>query len=103
MTNRAPAQRLGTMRSLLPAILLVSLPAMAEELSFNRDIRPVLSDKCFACHGFDAKKREADLRIDTPEAAFAKNKEGKAAIVPGKPEESMLWQRIIATDDDEAP
>ncbi len=73
----------------------------AGELGFNRDIRPILSDKCFACHGFDSKKREADLRIDIPEAAFAKNKEGHAAIVPGKPEESLLWQRIITTDEDD--
>ncbi|MFN0128881.1 MAG: DUF1549 domain-containing protein, partial [Verrucomicrobiales bacterium] len=73
----------------------------AELLSFNRDIRPILSEKCFACHGFDAKTREAELRIDTPEGGFAKNEEGNAAIVPGKPEESMLWQRITTTDEDD--
>lgn len=85
----------------LPFLILCAVPAFAEDLAYNRDIRPILSDKCFACHGFDAKTREADLRIDLQEAAFAKNDEGKAAIVPGKPEESLIWQRIITTDEDD--
>ena len=78
-----------------------TLPAMGVPLSFNRDIRPILSDKCFACHGFDAKKREAGLRLDQPESAFKPNKEGNRAIVAGKPEESMVWQRISSLDLDE--
>lgn len=72
----------------------------AEEVGFNADIRPLLSDHCFACHGFDANTREADLRLDTPEGAFAL-RDGKAAIVPGKPEESLAWQRIISKDPDD--
>ena len=90
------------MTRFLPIILAASaLPlAAAEPLSFNRDIRPILSDTCFACHGFDAKHREAKLRLDTPEGAFQKDKDGYAAIVPGKPEESLAWQRIT-TDDEE--
>ena len=75
--------------------------ALAAPLQFNRDIRPILSENCFACHGFDAKERKAKLRIDVPEAAFAKNKHGEAAIVPGKPDESLIWERIIATDPDD--
>ncbi|HWB07506.1 MAG TPA: PSD1 and planctomycete cytochrome C domain-containing protein [Verrucomicrobiales bacterium] len=92
------------MRCLLPAALVsVSsvLTAGAEGLSFNRDIRPILSDKCFACHGMDAKKREAKLRLDVPDGAFAKDKDGKSAIVPGKPEESEAWRRIITTDEND--
>ena len=73
----------------------------SELLSFNRDIRPILSDKCFACHGFDEETREAKLRLDTPEGAFRKKKRGKSAIVPGKLEESEAWLRIIADDEDE--
>src|SRR5688572_6022635 len=90
------------MRRLIPAALVLStLSAGAEGQSFNRDIRPILSDKCFACHGMDAKKREAKLRLDVPDGAFAKNKEGKSAIVPGKPDESMIWHRITTADQDD--
>ena len=85
----------------LTLFALTALPAAAQELTFNRDIRPILSDKCFACHGADEKKREAKLRLDLPETATAKNEDGKAAIVPGKADESMLWQRIITKDADD--
>jgi len=84
------------------ALLLLLGPAIAAEgpLSFNRDIRPILSGKCFACHGFDAKKREADLRLDTPEGAIADH-DGQRAIVPGDLTKSQLWQRINTTDEDQ--
>jgi hypothetical protein len=66
-------------------------------VAFNRDIRPILSDKCFACHGFDQKTREADLRLDTREGA-TESREGGAAIVPGDPETSLLLRRIHSED-----
>ncbi len=66
-----------------------------DAISFQRDIRPLLSDHCFACHGPDENKREAELRLDQPESAL----ESKA-IVPGKIDESMLWERITSTDPD---
>ena len=72
----------------------------AETISFNRDIRPILSDNCFACHGFDPKKREADLRLDTFEGATADN-DGVTAIVPGEVNKSELWHRIHSADEDE--
>lgn len=76
--------------------------ALADQaIQFNRDIRPILSDNCFACHGFDAKHRKADLRLDNAEGATAKTKEGKSAIVPGDPTNSELWRRITSTDADE--
>ena len=67
---------------------------------FNRDIRPILSDKCFACHGFDEKERKADLRLDTREGAFA-DLGGYAALVPGDLEKSEAWYRIITEDEDD--
>jgi len=90
------------MQRLFPIVLAVTaIPVSAEPLSFNRDIRPILSDKCFACHGFDAKHRKADLRLDIPEGAFAANEDGLSAIVPGKVEESLVWQHITAKDPDD--
>jgi hypothetical protein len=80
---------------------LAAQPALAEpgsaELSFRRDVRPILSDKCFSCHGPDEKTREADLRLDTPEGARA-DLGGYAAIVPGNLEKSELIARIL-TDE----
>ncbi len=71
----------------------------ADTIEFNRDIRPILSDKCFACHGFDAKHRQADLRLDTPEGAYA-DRDGVRAIVPGQLEASAVWQRVTSADPD---
>lgn len=73
----------------------------ADALSFNRDIRPILSEKCFACHGMDEESREGKLRLDTPEGAFRKKRRGKSALVPGKPDESESWLRIISDDEEE--
>ena len=70
--------------------------ASAAPVSFNRDIRPILSDNCFFCHGPDASHRQADLRLDVREDAVA-----AGAIVPGKPAESTLVARINTTDVDE--
>src|SRR5947208_1773200 len=72
------------------------VPAAEEPVSFNRDIRPILSNNCFQCHGPDAKVRKADLRLDTEAGAFA-DLGGHAAIVRGKPEASELIRRITAT------
>ena len=69
-------------------------------ISYNHDIRPILSDKCFSCHGPDVTKMKAGLRLDKPETALAeltKNK-GHYAIVPGSPEKSELIRRIESTD-----
>lgn len=65
-------------------------------VQYNRDIRPILNDNCFACHGPDEKKRAAELRLDIREAAI-----NKQAIVPGQPDESSIIKRILSTDENE--
>lgn len=77
-------------------ILSISCPLMATDaIEFNRDIRPILSNHCFQCHGADKGTREADLRLDVREDAIA----GKA-FVPGDSHGSALVERILATDAD---
>ncbi|MFM7051941.1 MAG: PSD1 and planctomycete cytochrome C domain-containing protein [Planctomycetota bacterium] len=77
-------------------------PAAFEDqpIRYGRDIRPILSDRCFLCHGPDRAKQQAGLRLDSFEAATAAREDG-AAIVPGKPEESAMWARINSHDPDE--
>lgn len=75
---------------------------LPETVSYNFHIRPILSDKCFKCHGPDGNKRQAGLRLDIADSAFRPLKETKGAyaIVPGKPEESELIRRISSQDPD---
>lgn len=73
--------------------------AQPRKVDFNYQIRPILSDKCFNCHGPDAGKRKAGLRLDTKEGAFARLKSEGRAIVPGNLEESELVFRITSDDE----
>lgn len=70
-------------------------------VDFSRDVRAILSDNCFACHGPDEKERKAKLRLDQREDAFKATKSGDFAIVPGDPKKSKLIERITSTDEDE--
>src|SRR5215831_11261159 len=74
----------------------------AGTLRYNRDIRPIISDRCFKCHGPDSGSRKAKLRLDEPASAYGPRKDpNEHAIVPGKPEQSVLVRRIFATDPDD--
>src|SRR5436305_4047535 len=89
---------LAVATSLLAAALCASA---AEKVDFQREIRPILADKCFACHGRDAEHREGGLRVDQREAAVKGGDSGEPAIRPGDPEKSELVRRIVASDPDE--
>lgn len=73
---------------------------LPDKISYNFHVRPILSDKCFTCHGPDQNKLKAGLRLDIEDSAFAPLKETKGAfaLVKGKPEESELYKRITSTD-----
>ena len=80
-------------------MLLGGMATAAEPVQFNRDIRPILADRCFACHGPDKDQLQAELRLDLADSATA-DRDGKPAIVPGQPEQSELLRRLL-TDDEE--
>lgn len=81
-------------------LLFVSVLGAAEKVDFSRDIRPLLADACFRCHGPDAAARKADLRLDVPTGLAAQD-QGQVAIVPGHPEQSELMRRISHADADQ--
>ncbi len=80
-------------------ILTLAIPSLANaQIRFNRDVRPILAEHCWPCHGFDERAREAGLRLDVREDAIGASKSGQAAVVPGKPELSELIRRIASED-----
>src|SRR3954454_8843472 len=80
-------------------LLTLTLPVKAQ-VDFSRDVRPILSDKCYFCHGPDEKARKAKLRLDTKEGVF-RVKDGVAVVIPGKSAESELVRRITTNDADD--
>ena len=87
---------------ILAALLFgFGLEAEAAPIDFNKQIRPILSDRCFLCHGPDADNRKAGLRLDVRDEALKKTDSGRQAIHPEKPMESEIIRRILSTDPDE--
>ncbi|MEK6249265.1 MAG: PSD1 and planctomycete cytochrome C domain-containing protein, partial [Planctomycetales bacterium] len=88
---------------LISAILWFAVPtAPADDaIDYNRDIRPILSEHCYQCHGPDENHRQGGLRLDQQESAMGEADSGELAVVPGKPEESELVRRIHSDDADQ--
>ena len=77
----------------------------AAQVGFNRDVRPIMSNTCFKCHGPDIKNNKSPLRLDLPNSAFAPYRNAKGTVftplVPGKPEQSEVWRRVSSVDPQE--
>ncbi|HZP00197.1 MAG TPA: PSD1 and planctomycete cytochrome C domain-containing protein [Terriglobia bacterium] len=91
--------RIRLVSSFLSVILLSA--TLRAEVGFNRDIRPIMSDTCFRCHGPDKNARMAGLRLDIREEALKPAMDGKIPIVPGRPDQSEIIRRIFSTDSSE--
>ena len=94
-----PARRTLTVAPLLASLL----PFIGSSVEFNRDIRPILSDRCFSCHGPDTEKRKAKLRLDLAagkDGAYL-SRDGTTALKPGSLDKSERWKRITTDDDDD--
>ncbi|MEO6809507.1 MAG: DUF1549 domain-containing protein, partial [Isosphaeraceae bacterium] len=101
-------RRSSPRRPLWPVVLgtwLIASPTLGADpgsdakVDFDRDVRPILSNQCFQCHGPDDKRRKGELRLDTPTGVFEATKSGGKAVVPGDLEESELYLRITEEDD----
>src|SRR5262245_25955254 len=87
---------LGVVAGCLAAVMGV-MAAEPDRASFNRDIRPIMSDTCFRCHGPDRNARKADMRLDVRDEAIKPTRSGHTPIVPGDPDKSEIIRRMFAT------
>ncbi|HEX6813533.1 MAG TPA: PSD1 and planctomycete cytochrome C domain-containing protein [Planctomycetota bacterium] len=95
-----PAAHTISCALLLPLLAVGAAQAQQGGIRYGRDVRPILADRCFRCHGPDASTREANLRLDVRDEAL-RVRDGSAAIVPGDSKQSLLWQRVRHEDDSE--
>jgi hypothetical protein len=93
--------RLGVLALALGFVALSQASAAGpKRVNYSRDIRPILSNTCYKCHGPDENQRKAGLRLDKKEGAYAKLESGDVAVVPGASAKSAVWQRLTAKDPD---
>ncbi len=90
-----------SLASLIVPDVRAETPAANTRIDFARDVRPILSNHCWSCHGPDEATRQAKLRLDRRDSAIAKTESGKIAVTPGNPKASELVTRINARDDDQ--
>src|SRR6266540_2483735 len=95
--RRFSAMAVLTLAWLCPAVMA----GTAAKIDFNRDIRPIFSENCYACHGPDKDKRKAGLRLDRKQDAFKKLDSGNVALVPGRPDQSKLLKAVSLPPDDD--
>ena len=86
---------------LIGSAVRAETPTANTRIDFARDVRPILSNHCWSCHGPDEATRQAKLRLDRRDSAIAKTESGKNAVTPGNPKASELVARIDALDDDQ--
>src|SRR3954462_13488631 len=87
--------------SLLCRLALPAAQADAPKVSYNRDIRPILAEHCFKCHGQDSGARKSKLRLDVRDDALRGGESGDPGLTPGKPEDSALIARVLTHDQDD--
>ena len=99
----APVKHLITVLFALALLFSDVVVVFAQEISFNRDVRPILAERCFSCHGQDTRNRKAKLRLDQAggEEGAYRTRDGATAIKPGSLTQSELWYRINTNDSDE--
>ena len=95
--------QLSAIAALTVLATLSLFAADAQKIDFNFQIRPLLSDRCFTCHGPDSRARKKDLRLDTKEGLFKQLDTNSFVVKPGDTNQSELVRRIFATDDDQMP
>ncbi len=101
LTCKSLAMLFAGVSFVLCAAFVPCSASAADKIEFNRDVRPILSNHCFACHGPDSVKREAGLRLDRRDVATSATDSGKTAIVPGKSDASELIRRVTTGDKSE--